>query len=208
MRCLTIILFSLALVSLAGCQHYATNAGDKPVAAIAAADESAAKITEPLIRAEVRRDTAAAAATHIVDLKAAPEPTLYAKAIAEAMGAQKTDLQEARAATSSTRENLAKAEDKARDQAKLNQDLRGKWYVIWGLRIEHAIGWLAAAAGVFLVGSILKDTALATGWGRVFVWAYKGILGVLSGGVYFVGLAGRAIVSRWFPVSSATSGAV
>jgi hypothetical protein len=192
----------LSLPMLAGgCAKYTKPSGATG-AAVAQADQAAAGISEPLIRAEVRREAVAKAAEKIVAEKPAEPVAIHAGTIAETAKAQKADIQEARHAVDETRAGLEAAQTTAAAADAKYLALRGEWYVRWGLRIEAACWWLAAAGVVFLIGSILKDTALASGWGVVFVLAYRAMIGVLSGGTYFLGLIGRAVLARWYPKES------
>lgn len=194
-------LIGLALMlACPGCKSYPTSAPTKPQDQINAAGEQANAVAEPLVRAEVRREIIITAVKRATSAASGQPLVIEPLAVAKVQGeAQGDDLKESKNAVVSLKADLIRADKAAGAAAGRYEALRGEWYVTWGLRIEAAGWWLLGIGGVFLVGSIVKDTALASGWGIVFVWAYKAIIGLISGGLYFVGLFGRSLVKRWKP---------
>jgi hypothetical protein len=180
---------------LGGCRHWQ---GGNAAPAIVMAASQAQSVSDPVIRAETRRQTiqreAETAEKAVSDRPAAAAPVATIKAEAKA---QKDDLADAINKLEIAGNGYATALDKAKETEKALVHIKGQWYVKAGIAIERIGWWFTAVAGVFLIGCVIKDTALASGWGMVFVVAYKAIIGVLSLGLYYIGIALRALVKKY-----------
>jgi hypothetical protein len=131
---------------------------------------------DPISRIEVRRE--------IIE-----QDTKHAQAVAMKgdIAAAVVQMDDARSAFADTQEKY--------------DGLVNKWYVKWGRKIEAFLWLIVIFGGIALVGSILKDTAFATGWGSIPVLIYRAFLACITGGMYLIGLIGRGLVNKFFPQS-------
>jgi hypothetical protein len=140
----------LCLVS-PGCRHW--NA--KPVAQVMGEDPTPT-ISEPLVRAQVRREQAVSQ-IELALPQVNGEPRTHIEVGRAALKAQGSDLQDARKGVENVTADRNHIADAYNDVTKQLDHLRGQWYVRCGVWIERSlwtigIGWLVLNIVAFAGG--------------------------------------------------------
>jgi hypothetical protein len=156
----------LALVLCGGCRQWSV----KPSGQVFANDP-AAGISEPLTRAEVRRELAVSQ-IELATPKISGEPKTHIEVAGAAMKQQAKDLKEAREGVKATQANEAEVREQyEKTEAQLTH-LKGQWYVKVGIWIERSV-WVIAISWI-----VLNAIAFAGGIGSPggwFAWIAKQI---------------------------------